>query len=355
MSGHPRLNSTSAIIEERKNRWRALYDRSSAANRLFLVHLDAELPVRPWPRADNAPARIEWAWEKYERHLERLAWLDDDTVPFLDVYTGTDIFAAAFGCPVRYPEDDMPFALPRIQTAEEIEALPVPGLDSPSIVQLFEIAAELRRRAGTDAVLRIPDIQSPMDIAALIWEKETFFRALLQAPEAVEALARKVRGFLMTFLDAWFCRFGPEFIAHYPDYYMPSGLTVSEDEVGSVSTRLFECMFLPELAELSTRYGALGMHCCANARHQWAGFRKIPNLTMLNFVQPPEVTVDAVAYFADHVAQMHRYCGEGPAWTWPSQQPRNARIVFDTEAQTRAEATDLAERMRHAWQAESGA
>ena len=100
----------------------------------------------------------------------------------LDVYTGTDIFAAAFGCPAHYPEDDMPFALLLIQTAEEVEALSVPGLDSPSIAQLFEIASELRRRAGMDVVLRIPDIQSPMDIAALIWEKGAFLRALLQAP-----------------------------------------------------------------------------------------------------------------------------------------------------------------------------
>jgi hypothetical protein len=342
------------MIEARKRRWRALYDRSSATNRLFLVHLDTELSIRPWPRADNTSARIAWAWEKYERQMERLSWLDDDTVPFLDVYTGTDIFAAAFGCPVHYPENDMPFALPLIQTAEEVEAVPIPGRNSPSIVQLFEIATELRRRAGTDAVLRIPDIQSPMDIAALIWNKEAFFRALLQAPGAVDALARKVCGFLVNFLDEWFRTFGSEFIAHYPDYYMPFGLTVSEDEVGAVSTRLFERVFLPELVELSNRYGALGMHCCAHARHQWAGFRRIPNLTMLNFVQPPEITVDAVAYFADHAAQMHRYCGEGPAWTWPSQQPRNARIVFDTEVQTRAEAADLAERMRNACQAEIG-
>ena len=36
---------------------------------------------------------------------------------------------------------------------------------------------------------------------------------------------------------------------------MPRGLTLSEDEVGAVSPALFDSLFLPELAELSARYG----------------------------------------------------------------------------------------------------
>jgi hypothetical protein len=345
MPGRP-IVATHAEIERRKQRWCALYDPSSDVKHLYVVHLDAELPVRPWPRQDNTAARIEWAWEKYERQIDRLAWLDDDSVPFLDLFTGTDIFAAAFGCPVHYPEADMPFALPAIRSTDEVRGLPQPTLDAAPIRQLFEIGHALRARAGDRALLRIPDIQSPMDIAALIWEKEDFFRALKQAPDAVEALAAKVRAFLLGFLDEWFRTFGPEFIAHYPDYYMPRGLSVSEDEVGSVSNRMFERLFLPELVGLSLRYGGLGMHCCANARHQWASFRKIPGLKLLNFVQPAEVTEDAIAYFAGHAAQMHRIMGEGPAWTWAAQHSHDARLVFDVEAQSREEALEVMSRVR---------
>lgn len=83
------------------------------------------------------------------------------------------------------------------------------------------------------------------------------------------------------------------FIAHFPDYYMPHGLTLSADEVGGVSPAMFERFFLPELSSLSRRYTALGVHCCANARHQWEGFKRIPNLAMLNLVQPLDVLTDA--------------------------------------------------------------
>jgi len=160
-------------------------------------------------------------------------------------------------------------------------------------------------------------------------------------------LAHKVKVLLVAFLDAWFDRFGREYIAHYPDYFMPGGLTLSEDEVGAVSQRMFDALFLPELAELSARYGGLGVHCCANARHQWPGFKRIPGLRLLNLVQPAPVIHQAVTFFAE-LPQMHSYGGEGPAWTWPAQYPPDARLIFDTCASSRAEAEEIANRMRQA-------
>jgi len=166
-----------------------------------------------------------------------------------------------------------------------VSRIKTPELGSTPLTMLFEIADELRRRAGKNALIKLVDIQSPMDIAALIWDKNDFYSALIYAPEAVMELSVKVKELLTAFLDEWFNRYGVEFIAHYPSYYMPKGITLSEDEVGSVSPQMFVEYFLPELEELSNRYGGLGMHCCANARHQWENFKKIPNLRLLNLVQ----------------------------------------------------------------------
>jgi len=66
----------------------------------------------------------------------------------------------------------------------------------------------------------------------------------------------------------WFARYGHAFVAHYPDYFMPFGMTLSEDNIGSVGPELFESMFLPELNTLSRHYGAIGIHFCTHAHHQ---------------------------------------------------------------------------------------
>ncbi len=240
----------------------------------------------------------------------------------------------------------MPFALPMISSASEVSRLKVPELSTSSLAYLFDMADELKRRGGDEAIMRIIDIQTPIDIAALIWNKNDFYVATVEAPEAVAELADKTRQLLVAFVDEWFSRYGREFIAHCPIYYMPYGLTLSEDEVGAVSTAVFNELFLPQLEALSEHYGALGIHCCANSQHQWGGFLKIPNLRLLNLTQPAHVIRDAYPFFASKTVQMHYETGlpaAGPAQVWPLDMP-NTRLSLEIPAQTRDEALALSEK-----------
>ena len=185
-----------------------------------------------------------------------------------------------------------------------------------------------------------------MEIAALIWEKTAFFAAMIDAPEAVRALAHKIHDLLVAFLDEWFSRYGTNYVAHYPDYYMPRGLTLSEDEVGSVSSDMFQEFFLPELNELSGRYGGLGIHSCANARHQWENFLKVRDLMLLNLVQGSDVLREAYAFFGPHTAQMHGWHGDGSPAKSMASYPTGARVVVEVTADTREQAVQQAAALR---------
>ncbi|MBT3342206.1 MAG: hypothetical protein HN404_04330 [Gemmatimonadetes bacterium] len=328
-------------IEQRKGRWQRFLDQDAPPQHMLLVRHDAGLPSRPLPHPDNIEDRVEWAWGKYQKQIEAVGWLNDDTIPHLDPYTGTEIFAAAFGCSVHRPDDSNPFALPRIHDASEVAGLDVPQITAESLAQVFGIADELRRRAGPEAVMRLPDIQSPMDIAALIWEKSSYFVAMIESPDAVRELAAKVRQLMTGFLDEWFARYGTDFVAHYPDYYMPAGITLSEDEIGAVNGDMFAELFLPELVELSQRYGGLGMHCCADARHHWEGWGQIPDLRLLNVAHKPHVVEEAYDFFADRVPQMHSWCGDGDPANW--QYPEGSRVVISAPADSAEDARRLAD------------
>jgi len=241
---------TTNSINARKARWSRQLAGEGAPEHLFQVWYEPDAPARPhlWP--EKKAERVEWAWRLYEMRRARAEWLADDMVPGLMATTGTEIFAAAFGYPVMQPEDDMPFARPIITDASQVGKLKTPGIDAPSLAVLFEIADELRAR-DREAPLGIVDVQSPMDVAALIWDKNDFYVAMLEAPEAVRELAHKVLALQTAFFDAWFARYGRDFIAHCPYYYIPRGLTLSEDEVGIVNAELFTEYYLPELAALS--------------------------------------------------------------------------------------------------------
>ncbi len=317
---------------------------------LFLINVAGEEEPRPLLWREKQQERLDWMTRDYERRLARLNWLADDSLPGFGLWTGTEIFAEAFGCELHRPDNDMPSARPCVNSAEEAGKVKVPELSSSSLANIFEMADELHRRTGPNSLMRLPDdIQSPMNIAALIWDKSDFYVALMETPEAVRELAAKVGTLLTAFLDEWFRRYGTAFIAHYPFYYMERGVTLSEDEVGAVNPDAFEEFFLPELTHLSERYGGIGIHCCANARHQWNGLLKIPELRLLNIVHNPEMTTAARQVFAATCAQMHHWNGEGDPLTWPAQFPAGSRLIVEVSAQSPDEAKRLAEKMAAAY------
>ncbi len=336
-------------VEARKQRWLDFFAPDAAPGFMFYVNYndpDADLPegVKCWP--ENQEKLVEHRWAHYLHALEKAACIDDDFVPNVNMMTGTEIFAEAFGCEVVRPEDTNPFAQPLIHSVSELDQVRVPELSCSSLAWHFEMGDELQRRAGDDAVFHLVDVQSPMDIAALILEKGAFFMALLEEPAAVREIAARVQELLIAFFDEWFKRYGRDYVAHFPSYFMRGGLTLSEDEVGAVNAEAFDEYFLPELNALSDHFGGLGMHCCADARHQWAGFKKINGLRLLNLCRPPTRTQDyvteAYAYFVDHCVQWHMgWEPSGPIATWPEQMPAGSRFVVTANAETKDEAIAL--------------
>jgi hypothetical protein len=317
-------------IESRKQHWRDFYE----GRRRTVILIEQDFGACPFPCPENREMVFNWVIEKYHKQMESLQWLDDDRIPYVTPRTGTEIFAESFGSPVVYPPDNMPFARPVIHNAAELGKIKKPKLEnSPSLAGLFEFARRLKKTVP-GAVIQLPDIQSPLDIAALIWEKADFFMAMYDEPEAVKELIAMTNALLTEFLDLWFASFGQEFIAHYPDYYMPHGITLSEDEIGSISAEAFREFSMQSLCDLSSRYGGrIGIHCCANAQHQWAELKQIPGLVMLNLVQPDTVIREASGYFRDKARQIFS----------PDQNEcadRRAGVVLQALSSSKAEALE---------------
>jgi hypothetical protein len=240
--------------------------------------------------------------QNYEDQIAYLDALDLDSVPTARMITGTGVFASAFGCALHLYPDTPAAARPLVFTPEEADRLQVPSLDAPAIARVFKMAEMLEARLGKDVPIGMPDIQSAFDIAALIWNKQDLFIAMLDAPDAVMALAGKCQTLLKQFFDAYFRRFPQCNPAHYPNAWAPlnMGVWLSEDEAGALSVPMFERFCLPLLNDLSDRYGGLVVHCCATADHQYGNFKKIRRLRGFNrFFQKPG-PLPAIQAFSGH-------------------------------------------------------
>ena len=332
-------------IKARKQRWSDLYSEGQKPGALILINQN--YGSRPLPYPENKAGRIEYSLNMYRTQMDLLEYVDDDRIPFVSPYTGTEIFAGAFGCGIHYPKNDMPFALPFVNSPGEAAKIKYPDLKSSRIIADIIDTADKLKIAEPESLMQLPDIQSPLDIAALIWNKEDFFASMYEDPAAVKELVAMTEKFLIEFLDLWFSRYGREFIAHYPDYYMPEGVTFSEDEIGALSPAMFREFSLGSLNRLSEKYGMAGMHCCADSMHQWEGFKEIKNLKLLNLnlTHTPEDFPKAYKYFEHTCVQMHS-ANISDELYFDKNLNKNMRVVISDWADGKEEAAEKSKRLR---------
>jgi len=271
----------------------ALYQRETSARPAYIA-VPPLTPIHQMPGYDftisdqPVSAWVKPLVENYQMRLRYHEALGDDAVPLAKIGTGTHLYAAAFGCTVHRFENDNPCAVPCVLSVADADKLTEPDIwSSPTLYRVFELARLVRDELGPDVPLGPPDMQSGFDTAALVWDKADFLCALADpdtAPAArrvIDICARLFKRFI-TELYREFPGMSP---CHCPSAWSPNlGPWLSNDECGAISCAHFREFALPELIDLAESFGGLGMHCCADAEHQFDLFRTIPHFYAFNRV-----------------------------------------------------------------------
>lgn len=252
---------------------------------------------------EERAARIERDYEiRYRFHEE----IGDDMVPFAGMMTGVWFFSGAFGCRVVDFEDSLPAPVPLVTTAAEADALTKPDIWSGDMGRHLELTLAVRKRLGPDVPIGLPDTQSALDVAAMVWEKGAFLAATIEAPDAVRRLIATCQDLIKDYLTERI-RIGGELNpVTCPYLWAPArlGIGMSEDEVGVISSRMYQQLGLNHLIDLSETFGGLFLHCCADADHQYPNFKKLPNLRALNRVFQASGPEPALRAFDDRTVHM---------------------------------------------------
>lgn len=281
---------------------------------------------------------MPWAVSSYQSQLKWLKDVQDDSVPYINLVTNTGIYAAAFGCPIKDFQNSRPAALHIVNNAAQAEKIKLPDYSNCyELTRILEFAQLLVKEMGDDVPISVPDIQSPFDIVAQIWNKEDLFISLIEYPEIVLELVEKCKKLLTDFLT--------EYIKVVPNlsticcmnFWGPRelGINVSEDEAGSMSKEAFEKFCLPSLIDLSNTFNGFVLHCCASADHVNGSFCKIPNLYGQNriikgynenvFLYNP---VSSILDFPDDVVRMVGWFNEDAVKTILKTARQKTRFLF---------------------------
>ncbi len=333
---------------------RNLYEKGPFEGHAFCVHATPvpllelgdytvrEGPIECW---------VPWVVENHERQVRMLEAVGDDSVPIARLSTGTQLYAAAFGCRVHEYADTNPCALPLVRTAAEADALVEPTVEgSRQLSRVLELGQLVRDALGPEAWLGPCDVQSGFDSASLIWNKEDFILAMVDEPVAVKRLVDKCAHLLEVFLRELrqeFPRLNP---CHCPGEWAPPemGPWLSNDECGSFSNAHFAEFILPELVDLSETFGSLGMHCCADAEHQFPLFKRIPNLYGFNRVAARRGYDPILEHFGGPDAPVHAlaWIGEEETERLIREAPEGTRFIFVLGTDDREVGKRWYERMR---------
>lgn len=215
--------------------------------------------------------------------------------------------------------------------------------------RVFELARLVRERVGPEVPISGPDFQSAFDIAALVWRKQDLFQAIYDSPASVERLVGKCHRLLERFLHAYRAEIGEVTYAHCPQFWAPPelGCSLSEDEAGALSPAVFERFCLPSLVSLSNAFGGMFMHCCADADHQYPGFRRIPRLRGLNrvFTRGSQAAIDA---FEGETVLMMAWIDENTVTELLRRARPGTRFLFNMPCGGLAQGRGLFDRLREA-------
>jgi Uroporphyrinogen decarboxylase (URO-D) len=286
-----------SITEEPKyaaaiKNWEALWALEDIGRPLWLFPTSASIMALGTGMA-SLPQLVQDKVVQLQTELAVLDWrdsvgIDDDYIPQLQPYGGVTVFASAFGCEVEYFGHTLPWAHPVIRPEdppEKVYELEPPAVTDGQLGQMLEFTDYFVTETKGRYPISVTDMQGPLDTAYLVWESSAFMTAMYTNPKEVHHLMRMVTDLIVRYVKEQRAR-SPQFNpCHYPPFWLPDGrgISISDDGLAVISTKLYEEFCLPYVNELSEEFGGIMIHSCGNFVHQFDNLRKVHNLRGINF------------------------------------------------------------------------
>ncbi len=213
-------------------------------------------------------------------HLE----IGDDRVPTVRVQFGTGQVAAAFGCPLQLPQNNLPAAGGHVlECAEQARDLGIPATDAGWYGKLAEWTALWKEHLPEGVHIQHPDIQSAFNSAHLIRGND-IFTDFFDAPEDVAILLDKVTEFMLSIT-----RHTKAMISEDPDWFFDWGAMwrgtarISNCSMQMISPELYREFVMPRDQRFLESIHGGRIHYCGISGAVIEEYFRLPALTGLDF------------------------------------------------------------------------
>ena len=272
--------ASQARLEDVYARYKLLHDEPESCYPMVIVNT----PVQGLPSWEDRLAvpmvMLRAELDALRPHLE----IGDDRVPTVRVQFGTAQVAAAFGCKIVVPENNLPAAGNHVLArARDVEELELPSVDAGWYGKLAEWTERWKQHIPEGVHIQHPDIQSAFNSAHLIRGNDILMD-FYDDPEAVEMLLDKVTDFMISIT-----RHTKSMISDDPDWFFDWGsmwkgfARISNCSMQMISPELYHEYVLPRDIRFFDSMGGGRMHYCGITGTVIDEFFKVPSITGLDF------------------------------------------------------------------------
>lgn len=260
--------------------YRKMHEEPGRAEPLFIINTPLKLPT--WEdRLSDPLVMLAAELEQVRAH----ASLGDDRVPTVRVQFGTAQIAAAFGCDMFLPTDNLPCAGSHVlKAAEDVHTLPMPSLTAGWFGKLQAWTEVYRQHLPNGIHIQLPDIQSAFNSSHLIRGND-ILTDLYDEPAAVEALLDKVTDYMIA-LVPWL----REMITNDHEWFFDWGAMwkgsarISNCSMHMISPRMYVDHVYPRDVRLLEAIGGGRIHYCGTQEPVMEAFMcGNPAITGLDF------------------------------------------------------------------------
>lgn len=269
-------------IEETRRNYRLFYEDPARARPALLINPAVPSPWTVRERTHDREKMLTHGLETVKTHIE----VGDDYVPAVRVEFGTGQVAHAYGCRMYEPENSPPCSEGYImQSIEEAETMPLPGLKDGWFGRLEEYSEFFRKNLPEGVALQIPDIQGTFNNAHLVRGNDILFD-FYDEPELLRTLFSRMTDHLIE-LTKWtssLCT--PEKDGFFCDWgcLWKGGVRISNCSLHMISTEFYKEFIRGEDQRLINAMGSGRIHYCGEHDNGLMdSFFEMPHMTGVDF------------------------------------------------------------------------
>jgi hypothetical protein len=276
----------------------------------------------------------------------------DDRAPTIRVQFGTAQVAAAFGCAMHIPPNNLPAAGSHVLTRiENVRAMNRPALDAGWYGKLAEWTAVWKEHLPEGVRIQHPDIQSAFNSAHLIRGNDIFLD-LYDCPEEVGILLDLVTDFMIDIT-----RHAKRMIGEDSEWFFDWGAMwkgcarISNCSMQMIGPEFYRRCVLPRDVRFFEAVGGGRIHYCGAAGEVLDEYFRVPHLSGLDVDcayhdffalcdrMPAKMVLTPTIAFARDSREVARLL----AGDWP----RKRNIILRVDAASEEEGAAILERLRN--------